>query len=126
MIHAITVRRLLRDAERVEAIDVEQALAAAAAAWERLRVRPEVVALRQAARVMAEVPFSLRVADDDGEMVLRGTIDCLAIADDGAVTVVEFKTGRPHPAHDGQLALYVEAVRALFPGAPVEGRLIYA
>ena len=34
----------------------------------------------------------------------------------------EFKTGRPHPEHEQQLAIYVEAARALFPGARVAGR----
>jgi RecB family endonuclease NucS len=41
------------------------------------------------------------------------------------VIVVEIKTGRAWPEHQAQLAVYVEAARALFPGSEVEGRLIY-
>jgi hypothetical protein len=43
-----------------------------------------------------------------------------------AAKILEFKTGRPSPSHQRQLDLYVEAVKALFPGAPVVGRLVYA
>ena len=57
--------------------------------------------------------------------MLRGTIDCLVRADDGSVTVVEFKTGRPRASHQSQLDIYVEAVRALVPDASVTGRLVY-
>jgi hypothetical protein len=42
------------------------------------------------------------------------------------VTVLELKTGRPAPEHERQLAIYLTAARALFPGTPVEGRLVYA
>jgi ATP-dependent helicase/nuclease subunit A len=69
-----------------------------------------------------EVPFALR---RDGEIVL-GTIDTLVRHGD-AVTVVELKTGRRAPEHAAQLALYVEAARALFPPpARVDGVLVYA
>jgi RecB family endonuclease NucS len=58
-------------------------------------------------------------------VVLRGTIDCLVQREDGSVVVVEFKSGQPAALHRRQLDLYVEAARALFPGAAIEGRLIY-
>jgi hypothetical protein len=41
------------------------------------------------------------------------------------VTVLEFKTGRPRPEHERQADLYRQAAEAIFPGAPVESRLIY-
>jgi ATP-dependent exoDNAse (exonuclease V) beta subunit len=70
-----------------------------------------------------EVPFSFRGAGQ--ATVLRGTVDCLARAGNGSLTVFEFKTGRPDPDHRAQLDAYVAAIRALFPEAVVEGRLIY-
>ncbi|MEP6593468.1 MAG: PD-(D/E)XK nuclease family protein, partial [Acidobacteriota bacterium] len=81
-------------------------------------------------RRLYEVPFSLQRAPalgppDAVPVVLRGTIDCLLIRTDGSVVVIEFKTGAPRASHRPQLAVYEEAARALFPGARVEGRLIY-
>ena len=70
-----------------------------------------------------EVPFSLRRRDGS---IVRGAIDAIIEYPDGRVEVLEFKTGRPRPDHDEQLAIYLEAARALFPGAQVEGQLIYA
>jgi RecB family endonuclease NucS len=67
----------------------------------------------------------MRTVKEGASVVLRGTIDCLIQKDDGCVVVVEFKTGRRRPSHQRQLDVYVEAARALFPGAPVEGRLVY-
>jgi len=43
----------------------------------------------------------------------------------GAIEVLEVKTGRPTAAHERQLEIYVAAARALFPDAAVDGRLIY-
>jgi ATP-dependent helicase/nuclease subunit A len=58
--------------------------------------------------------------------IIRGSIDCLAChLDEGRITVVEIKTGRPKSWHERQLDLYVTAVRAMYPGMLVEGRLIY-
>jgi hypothetical protein len=42
------------------------------------------------------------------------------------VTVLEFKTGQPRDAHQAQLATYVEAMRELYAGRRLEGRVIYA
>jgi ATP-dependent exoDNAse (exonuclease V) beta subunit len=71
-----------------------------------------------------EVPIVFRQDDAEGVRLFRGSIDCLA-TDGGGWQVLEFKTGRPHPSHDRQLALYVDAVRAMT-GGPVRGRLVYA
>jgi ATP-dependent exoDNAse (exonuclease V) beta subunit len=71
-----------------------------------------------------EVPFSFKAPGE--ATVLRGTVDCLVRGDDGSLTVFEFKTGRPSLDHRAQLDLYVAAIRALFPEATVEGRLIYS
>ena len=62
----------------------------------------------------------------NAQIILRGTFDCLVRRHDGGVTVLELKTGKPMPEHDEQLATYLAAARALFPGAPVQGTLIYA
>jgi RecB family endonuclease NucS len=95
------------------------------------RRRADVAAVLEDEACHFEVPFSVRLArgeadgtDRECELV-RGSIDCLAILPDGRVRVVELKTGRPQPWHEAQLGTYVRAARALFPGVPVEGHLIY-
>ena len=40
--------------------------------------------------------------------------------------MLELKTGKPAPEHEQQLAIYLTAARALFPGASVDGNLVYA
>jgi hypothetical protein len=45
--------------------------------------------------------------------------------DDGTIAVLEFKTGKRRASHEEQLALYVDAARRLFPGAVIEGHMIY-
>jgi ATP-dependent exoDNAse (exonuclease V) beta subunit len=89
-----------------------------------LAADPDVAARLAAGRALYEVPFSLR-ADD--RTIVRGSIDCVIESASGdRVTVVELKTGARRAAHDAQLAIYVEAARALFPEAAVEGLLVYA
>jgi len=56
---------------------------------------------------------------------MRGVVDCLACRPDGRVVVVDFKTGARRAADRRQLGAYVEAVRSLYPGAPIEGLLVY-
>lgn len=73
------------------------------------------------ASVVFEAAYS-RLRSDG--VVERGAVDCLIVAGD-AVTVLEFKTGRPRTEHERQLAAYVEAVRQQYPGRPVDGRVIY-
>lgn len=116
---------LLRPEERASSSRVEAIIHQAADIWNAVAARDEVVRLLASADVMAEVPFSLRIDDDGRPVMLRGTIDGVAIAPDGGVTVVEFKTGQPRGVHREQLDLYVRAARVLFPGRSVEGRLVY-
>jgi ATP-dependent exoDNAse (exonuclease V) beta subunit len=58
------------------------------------------------------------------DRIVRGTIDCL-IASSDRVTVLEFKTGKPRNEHRAQAEVYRIAAQALFPGVPVESRLVY-
>jgi hypothetical protein len=100
-------------------------------AFLRLRRRQEVADLIDDATCYYEVPFSLclwqttEAGASGAKVIVRGSIDCLAQQRDGRVIVVEFKTGRHRAWHAAQIALYVLATRSMFPGSPVEGRLIY-
>jgi RecB family exonuclease len=94
--------------------------------WTGLRRREDIAALLASSELLTEVPFSLRIEEAEGSVILRGTIDCLAIAADGSVSVVELKTGGRRESHQRQLDLYVRAARALFPGRQVQGHLIHA
>ncbi|MFP5378269.1 MAG: PD-(D/E)XK nuclease family protein, partial [Vicinamibacteria bacterium] len=116
-----TLDALVADTDRSPVDDHDAALARAATALRRLADDAELRALVETGRRAHEVPVSLEV---DGR-ILRGVIDCLVQAPDGRVHVVEFTTGAPDEAHARQLALYVEAARAVFPGVPVSGRLAY-
>ena len=100
----------------------------AVGAWRSLRSRKDVAALLAGERVLYEVPFSMtsRRGQDLQPVILRGAIDCLVQKNDGSILVVEFKTGRPRPSHQRQLDLYVDAAASLYPGARIEGRLVYA
>ena len=71
------------------------------------------------------MPFSLHeaAAGDAAGTITRGAIDCL-VRRPGEVIVVEIKTGRPARWHERQLAVYVRAARALFPGDVVSGVLV--
>ncbi len=119
-------RGLLQPEERAVIEDVDATVETAVAAWRTMRARPDVAALLANGRRFHEVPFSMRMVRDGASVVLRGTIDCVIHKDDGSIAVVEFKTGRRRPFHQQQLDLYVDAVLALFPGTPVEGRLVYS
>jgi ATP-dependent exoDNAse (exonuclease V) beta subunit len=88
---------------------------------ETILTQPGLRALLSSGTPIFEVPFSF--CDVEGAIV-RGSIDCLVVGE--AVTVVEFKTGARHPGHERQLDLYMRAVRAMWPGRVVEGRLVYA
>ncbi len=103
-----------------------------------MRGQPDVQAVLGAGQCLFEVPFSLRLdqspamGSDPGDgpagpggLVVRGVMDCLALADSGPVVVIDFKTGAPKPADLAQLDLYLVAARRLFPGREVEGRLVY-
>ena len=98
----------------------------AADIYRRAVRRPDVAVLLEG-DCLFEVPFTLRRRDpaDGGPVFVRGVIDCLHRRPDGRVTVVEVKTGAPRPEHESQLALYLEAARAVFSGRGVDGRLLY-
>jgi ATP-dependent exoDNAse (exonuclease V) beta subunit len=119
---------LLRDAERSLIEDVPALITRARSALDAIRHQPEVSAIFAANGDVTwrrhEVPFSLRRPDDP--TIIRGTIDCVVQRGSGVIEVIEFKTGQPTAEHQQQLAIYVEAARALFPDTAVEGRLIYA
>jgi ATP-dependent exoDNAse (exonuclease V) beta subunit len=68
------------------------------------------------------MPFTMR---DEAGAVLRGTIDCLVHQDEGRLTVLEFKTGRPRDEHRRQIELYKRAAERMFPGACVDALLVY-
>ena len=121
---ADAVVRLLRDEEAVEAGGIEDVCQQACTAYLALCAQPVLVQALESGEALFEVPFSVRPASE--RMILRGTFDCLVQRRDGGVTVLELKTGRPAPEHQRQLATYVKAARALFPGMPVEGTLVYA
>ena len=120
--------RALAAMEREERARADhRALADEAAGIYRRAVRRGDVAALLAGDCLFEVPFTLRRADPGGggPVFVRGVMDCLRRWPDGRVTVVEVKTGAARPEHGAQLALYVEAARALFPDRPVDGRLLY-
>jgi ATP-dependent helicase/nuclease subunit A len=112
--------RLLRGDDRRGADP--SALAAAAARLVRgMAENAAAKAALTGRRRWHEVPLVLH---QDG-VRWRGAADAIVEHEDGQVEVVEFKTGKPDPAHELQLALYLTAVRALLPGADVVGRLVY-
>jgi ATP-dependent exoDNAse (exonuclease V) beta subunit len=121
------IAALVRDDERAAVRDVDALIAHARDALSAIRRHPDVVEifgdLADVAWRRHEVPFSFQ--SRGSEVVVRGTIDCLAQLESGVIQVLEFKTGAPLSRHREQLELYVEAARALFPGRTVEGKLIY-
>jgi ATP-dependent helicase/nuclease subunit A len=119
------IRLLLRPEERAVLTDVDATVAAASSAWRRLRDRSDVRSLMTSGLARHEIPFSMRMEEDGRSVIVRGAIDCLIERPDGTIAVLEFKTGHRRPIHQRQLDLYVEAARHLFPGAAVEGHLLY-
>ncbi len=119
-------RSLVRADERAVTTDIDAVIETALAAWNRVREQDDVARLLASPEVHAEVPFSMRVDEPAGPVVLRGTIDCLTVAADGTIHVLEFKTGGRREVHQHQLEIYVRAARELFPGREVEGLLVYA
>jgi ATP-dependent helicase/nuclease subunit A len=116
--------RLIRDDESSDVEDFDKLIGRAYEAYISLCSQEAVFSALASGDAMFEVPFSLRQAGS--QTILRGTFDCLIRRRDGGVVVLEFKTGKAIPAHQQQLETYLAAVRALFPGAAVEGRLVYA
>jgi ATP-dependent helicase/nuclease subunit A len=122
--HVLLADRLLslvHPRERAGVADLGDVIREARARFEAISQRPVLAELLESGERLHEVPFALR---REGELV-HGTIDTLVRAG-GVVTVIEVKTGRRAPAHEHQLALYVEAARALFPPPDrVRGVLVY-
>ena len=115
------VPRLLRGDEIADARDRETLADEVAAAYLALTRQPDVAALYASGDAFHEVPFTMRV---DGTL-LRGAIDCVVRSQSRALTILEFKTGRPRPEHDAQTALYRRALAETFPEATVEARIVY-
>jgi ATP-dependent helicase/nuclease subunit A len=125
-------RRVRRDLESRDDgawTDADRVIEQAVDTYLAMRERPDVTALLTGADCHYEVPFSVRLPGEDvgggRAIVVRGSIDCIAVHPDGRAIVVELKTGRPLSWHGAQLDTYVRATRTLFPAAHVEGRLIY-
>jgi len=100
----------------------------AARVFAELATRPDVAALLASGTCLFEVPFSWVRGGGDGAGadVVRGTIDCLVVPPEGAVTVVDFKTGAARVEDERQVAMYVAAVQALCPGREVRGAIVRA
>ena len=108
----------------MEAEDVEQLFRSARDAYLALCGQKTLTHALQSGDALFEVPFSVRLGSS--QTILRGTFDCLIRGRDGGITILELKTGKPAPEHERQLDIYVAAARAMFPGMPVEGKLVYA
>ena len=121
---AAIVPRLMRPDEVVDVSDRERLARMSAGIYGRLRSLPEVVNVLTAGRCHYEVPFSFQPPDKPN-VVVRGRIDCLVERPDGALVIVEFKTGRPRPEHGAQVAIYLEALRAAVPGREIQTRTFY-
>ena len=116
--------RLTRPEELVDVPDRARFFEDVARAFLQVAWRPDVRAWLAAGQAFFEVPFSF-VSPGEPGVIVRGSIDCLVIHPDGAVRVLEFKTGAPRPEHALQLDIYLGAARHAFPGATVTGELVY-
>jgi ATP-dependent helicase/nuclease subunit A len=116
-------RRLCQPQELVDVPSPDDLAANAAALYARFRDRDDVRAVFAAGECWHEVPFSY-VPPGQPDAVVRGVVDCLVIAPDGDVTVVELKTGRPRPEHERQAALYARAMAAVLGRMPTDPPVI--
>ena len=119
-----TALRVLQPEEVAEASGEGTAAELADAAVDIYRAicsRPDIRALYMAGDRLHELPFTMRL---DG-VVIRGVIDCLIRTAPGRITLLEFKTGRPHDDHRVQLGFYRQAAERLFPGVTIDARLVY-
>jgi ATP-dependent exoDNAse (exonuclease V) beta subunit len=117
--------------QSVEEIDLASLAAEAIARFRALSAQRDLKETYLSGQSFHEVPFVLTVDDwtsgqpgISSRRIVRGAIDCLVAAPD-RVTVLEFKTGRPHAGDRAQTELYRLAAQALFPDAQVETRLVY-
>jgi ATP-dependent helicase/nuclease subunit A len=111
----------LADLSDTTAVSAHDLAGLALRAYRAICDRSDVRSVYTAGTRWHEVPFTMR----RGESTWRGTIDCLIQTSPTAMTVLEFKTGRPRPEHDIQLELYREAASRLFPGMTIETHLVY-
>ena len=118
------VPQLVRAEELIDIPDPAILASGAVALYRRLRGRPDLVALLASGTCYYEVPFSYQPPDRPGERV-RGVVDCVVVALDGAVTVVEFKTGQPRPEHQAQAAMYGAALAAALGLERVGVKILY-
>ena len=78
---------------------------------------------------LAEAPIAAVVGEG---VVVSGSVDRLLVGPE-RILVADFKTGRRAPAtveeipvpHLRQMAAYVEALKIIFPGRPIEAKLLY-
>lgn len=78
---------------------------------------------------LAEAPIAAVVGEG---VVVSGSVDRLLVGPD-LILVADFKTGRRAPAaldeipvpHLRQMSAYVEALKIIFPGRPIEAKLLY-
>ena len=115
---------LIRPDEAIDLVDREALAREAGGLFLRLRSRPDVAEVLAGGVCHYEVPFSYRAADRPDQTV-RGVLDCLVLAPDGAVTVLELKTGQPRPEHDVQASIYREAAAALFGPGRITVKIVY-
>ena len=115
---------LLTPIERAEIDDPAPTVARAVHLFGAVWRNAEVADLLTTGECYFEIPFSYLPPDEPG-VCLRGSVDCLVRRADRSLVVLEFKTGRPRPAHQVQLDLYVRAMRAACPGTVVTGLVCY-
>jgi ATP-dependent helicase/nuclease subunit A len=121
-------RTLIREDEAAAAGDAGALAREAAGVFARMWGKPEVQSILTGADCLYEIPVSLTRTYEGGAAegrILRGVIDCIVRRPDGRVIVLDFKTGAERRSDRRQLEAYVQAARDLYPGASVEGRLIY-
>ncbi|MEA3052648.1 MAG: ATP-dependent helicase/nuclease subunit [Sphingomonadales bacterium] len=78
---------------------------------------------------LAEAPIAAVIGEG---MVVSGSVDRLLVGPE-RIVVADFKTGRRAPAslddvpaaHLRQMSAYVEALKVIFPGRPIEAKLLY-
>jgi ATP-dependent helicase/nuclease subunit A len=86
-----------------------------------LRENAELKAHYKTGAIFHEVPFSFSA----GGQIIRGAIDCLIRQDDGAIRIIEFKTGRRRAEHQRQAEIYRRAAEAIFADAVVAVDVVY-
>jgi ATP-dependent exoDNAse (exonuclease V) beta subunit len=94
-----------------ELIEEIETFASSSIGRDLARVAPE--------RIWRETPFALQLGGGDGALQLRGTVDLMAVLEDGTALVIDYKHERrrrrqPDP-HLFQLSCYALAVRSLLP-----------